>query len=312
MVEGNKSMNDITIVTSFFDIGRGENEINNMSRSNEKYVEYFKTWARIKNKIVIYTEKKMAEPLYNVRKEFGRQEETQIVVVENMYSLFPDIFSKMKKIGNDENFLRFRYYDKAMSNQAKYCYLVFLQYWIIKDVVERGLVEDQLAWIDLGFNHGLKYYTNPSEFNFYWRYSFGNKINCFTLTNPDDISIIDSLQFQKDCFMGGFIGMPKEKAVLLWDYIYEAEKAMLMLDCMDDDQHLLLMAYRAHPDDFLIKTCEWFEPLRLCGCENLSHRTTNKEKKKLVKTIKELIYVIIKGKHRDFLIRSYQRACKYH
>ena len=40
-------MSDITIVTAYFDIGRGN--WNNSERGNNKYINYFKFWARIKN-----------------------------------------------------------------------------------------------------------------------------------------------------------------------------------------------------------------------------------------------------------------------
>lgn len=40
---------EITIVTAFFDIDRS-NWQGEMQRSNDKYVEFFKFWARIKNK----------------------------------------------------------------------------------------------------------------------------------------------------------------------------------------------------------------------------------------------------------------------
>ena len=45
-------MNGITIVSAFFDCGRGN--LDYQTRKNEKYIEYFKFWARIKNPLIIY------------------------------------------------------------------------------------------------------------------------------------------------------------------------------------------------------------------------------------------------------------------
>lgn len=52
-------MNEISIVTAFFDIGR--KNWKGFERDNSTYANYFKFWARVKNHIVVYTEPKMAE-----------------------------------------------------------------------------------------------------------------------------------------------------------------------------------------------------------------------------------------------------------
>ena len=61
-------MKELTIVTAFFDIGR--KNFKGLSRSNELYLSYFKYWARIKNKLVVYTDKIMAKEVKKVRKEY--------------------------------------------------------------------------------------------------------------------------------------------------------------------------------------------------------------------------------------------------
>lgn len=295
----------ITLVTSFFDIGRESNEIKSMSRGNNEYVNYFRTWARIRNPLVIYTENKMAQILLNVRREYGRERETTIIVIDDIYSILPDVFNRMKAVESDESFQRFRFYSKAMSNQANYCYLVLLQYGFISDVVKRGLVDDVVAWIDLGFNHGLKYYTEPGQFDFLWDFKFDNNINAFALFNPDQISSVDSLQFQKDCFMGGFLTMKKELAENLWNYIYEAESSLLNIGCMDDDQQLLLMSYKKYGEFFTVHICNWFEPLLLCGCGHLSHREErNHVYKKSSEKIKRINNLLT---NKGFIIRTIKR-----
>ena len=46
-------MSDIAIVTAFFDIGRGKWP--KFSRSRDQYLEYFRFWARVRNRVVVYT-----------------------------------------------------------------------------------------------------------------------------------------------------------------------------------------------------------------------------------------------------------------
>lgn len=302
-------MGSITLVTCFFDIGRKKNVVRGMERSNEEYVRHFRTWARMRNKLIIYTERSMAERLLEVRRGFGLEKQTKIVIIDNIYEIMPEIYEQMCRIEKDKSFKEFRYYTQAMSNQARYCYLVLLTYWIMNDAVSRGYTQEHAAWIDLGYNHGLDYYTNPADFDYEWKYPFDHKINCFVLYDPDRISLIDSLQFQKDCFMGGLTVMSKESAPKLWKYVLEAEKALLLLGCMDDDQQLLLMAYKAHPEDFTLRTCGWFEPLKLCGGEHLSSRKkVYRPPRKFRSVLKGMLLRMLFGKHPDFYRKSRRRA----
>ena len=44
-------MREITIITAFFDIGRDKYAV--YSRSVDKYLDYFRFWAGIKNKLIV-------------------------------------------------------------------------------------------------------------------------------------------------------------------------------------------------------------------------------------------------------------------
>ena len=54
-------MKQITIVTAFFDINRSN--MKEFNRSNQKYIDAFKFWARIKNKIVVFSDKETIQKL---------------------------------------------------------------------------------------------------------------------------------------------------------------------------------------------------------------------------------------------------------
>ena len=70
--------------------------------------------------------------------------------------------------------------------------------------------------------------------------------------------------------MGPIIIAPTHKCSELWNLVYKAMEALLMLDCIDDDQQLLLMAVREKPELFDINQSEWFLPLKECGGEHLT------------------------------------------
>lgn len=256
-------MNRIKIVTAFFEIGRSS--FNMWARSNEQYFEYFKFWARIQNEMVVYCEPQNCEKVMSIRKEYGLEEKTEVIPIENVYQIEPEIFAQMTEIEKNEQFRSFRYYNNALSNCAKYDYVMLLKGWCLKDTATRTDSDYFLAWVDFGYNHGDAKYMNSEDFDFLWEYPFDKKINAFCLSNPDDRSCIDSLQFQKDCFIGGALIIPQSMCSTWWERIREAMCALISLDCIDDDQQLMLMVYKRYKEDFNIMICDWFDAFLLCS-----------------------------------------------
>ena len=56
-----KSNRELTIVTGFFDCGRGKHQ--EQARSNQKYLDFFRKWARIQNKLIVYTTKEFEKEI---------------------------------------------------------------------------------------------------------------------------------------------------------------------------------------------------------------------------------------------------------
>ena len=59
------------------------------------------------------------------------------------------------------------------------------------------------------------------------------------LHDPDSVIGMQSLQFQDDCVMGCMYGLPRELVPEFWHLVRNAMEALLMLDCVDDDQQLV-------------------------------------------------------------------------
>lgn len=58
---------DITIVTAFFDIGRGSWNSGNFKRTSEDYLNYFKYLATLENEMVIFTSIEYADKIQEIR-----------------------------------------------------------------------------------------------------------------------------------------------------------------------------------------------------------------------------------------------------
>ena len=164
----------------------------------------------------------------------------------------------MEVVEKDESFHRFRHHEKDPSNLALYDYIMLLKWWCVQDAAERVGESCNIAWIDFGFNHGDAKYLDPKDFDFYWEYDYPEKVNAFCLNDPDKVSLIDSLQFQFDCFTGSFV-LPAKLTKLFWGYMKEAMSALVDVGCIDDDQYLMLMVYKKYPDLFHIQIANWFD-----------------------------------------------------
>ena len=93
---------ELTIVTGFFDCGRGEHQT--QGRSNQDYLDYFEKWARIQNKLVVYTTKEFKEIITKIRTNFERQEQTRIIVIDELEDIEPELLNAMKKVEDNKLF----------------------------------------------------------------------------------------------------------------------------------------------------------------------------------------------------------------
>ena len=123
-------MGEITLVTDFFDIGRGQDKNEELRRTASKYFDEFRRWARIQNKLIVYTDSKSAETIKAIRAEYGLLDKTVIVATDNLFELEGDLLARMEKASRNQDFLDFRYLPEASSNNPKYDYL-----WIMVELL---------------------------------------------------------------------------------------------------------------------------------------------------------------------------------
>lgn len=295
---------EITLVTAFFDISRDSFEV--WSRSNDEYFQYFDFWARIQNNLIIYCAPECENRIMSIRKKYRRENETTIVPISNIFEIEPELYQKMKNVENKENFKKFRYHYKALSNRADYDYLMLLKYWFMWDASLKYADKDsKMVWLDFGYNHGDAYYINSEDFDFKWEYEFDDRMNLFCLSDPDEMISVDSLQFQKDCFIGGTVVCPIGMTEKLWAYVKEAMRALLALDCIDDDQQLLLMMYKLHRDECTVRICDWFQAIRMCSNRKFKIKDVNEGRRAVAAGAYE-------KQNEEFIKRCRERTISYY
>lgn len=302
-------MSDITIVTAYFDIGRGN--WNNSERGNNKYINYFKFWARIKNNLIVYTTKEFANEILSIRKDFGLEEKTKVIIVDDYKAFDRDLYNRIEKVMNNDISKTFhKDIKRPESWNVDYNYVVMLKWYCIEDVISKKYINNNsiIAWLDFGFNHGGKDgLINEEDFNFLWEYNFPNKIHLFTHQKIDVNIPIFEIVRNMDVYIRGNIMVAY---VDLWrDFILLAKESMLsLLRCglCDDDQTIELMAYYERPELFEIHDVDtWYDGLKLFGGEHFIER--KKEYKKNKK------YKLYKKKAKAYKFNgSYKKAIRYY
>lgn len=308
-------MEEITLVTDFFDIGRGQDKNKDLRRTAQRYFDEFKRWARIQNTLVVYTDSDSAEIIKGIRAEYGLGEKTIIIQIDNLFELVPGLLPKLEKISHNKDFLNFRYLPEASSNNPKYDYLWMMKYYFMNDAYERGLLSENVVWMDFGFDHGGITYSDAEDYNFLWEYDFKNKIHISCLHDPDSVIGLQSLQFQDDCVMGCMYGLSRELVPTFWKLVRNAMEALLMLDCVDDDQQLVLMAYKARPELFTVHVTGWQMIMKEMGADHMKikQKEAPKQENKYKKILRQTFRKIIPNKNdlkRNYAKRSYDAAIR--
>ena len=270
---------EITLVTAYFDIGRGS--WNKFKRGDNKYVSYFKLWARMRNKLVVYTNAEVAGEVWEIRESYGLRDRTEVIVIDDVISCDSAIYQKIEQAMQhpiSNRFHRHPNYPEAFA--PIFNYVVLLKPYFVADAVKRNLVDGTVAWIDFGFNHGGELFENSEEFDYLWQYDFSDKIHIFTAKELDDEPIFQIVKYMDVYIRGNLIIAPARLWGKLWQLWRNAMVSLTDCGLADDDQTISLMAYRANPQLFephYMST--WCLPLKLYGGEHFTMREEKQRSK---------------------------------
>lgn len=259
---------EIVIVTAFVDLRR-ERWLNG-SRSQNHYFDYFRFWARIQNRLIVYLEeanKEYAEKIREIRAEFGLADKTDIVLVNDVFNLESNIYAGLKKNQSTELWKKYTLFPDAPEFcNAEYDYVVFMKSWFCKDAVKKfGLnkMNSNVVWMDFGYNHG-GYYLQPEEFSFVWETSLlsDGRVHLFALEEIPDIPIFQVVRTKANYLAGGIM-MAKAN---IWEdfHMLQTESIQELIDIgfIDDDQTVTLLSLKRQPELFAIHiTKNWFAPI---------------------------------------------------
>lgn len=251
---------DLTVVTGYFDIGRGDwrgavrgHEIPGwLSRNNDDYLANFRLLARLKNEMIVFTEPRFADSVLAARKACGLEDLTVVMTLDRPFERDPVLAATRARI---ETAMRTRMLDfvaepnKPEAFSPDYVLVTALKPVLTNAALDLGLVtRRQLAWLD------FSYCREPWSFNpdYPWRYDCGGRLHVFIIETPDHRPPAEMVRTAYCPFHGAQIFGPPA----LWHRLrelFEAALAELLADNLaDDDQGLMLMAWRAAPELFAV------------------------------------------------------------
>lgn len=242
---------EVLFVTALFNINR--KDWKSYARSQDTYLDYFKTWARLDNHLVAYFDsEETAQKALDIRKSFGREEKTEVIVVDYK-AIDSNLLSRIEDVASNPIQQSFHIRtDSPEAWNALYVYVMFLKGWCMKEAARNHPEYNTLSWIDFGLGRGNDIFAKPEEFNFTFKTYAFDKIMFHPIKEIHNISshipIFDLVKSGDTYICGGYYMGPNALWQQFFDLTYRYLNSMLDCGFIDDDQTLLFMVCRNNPD----------------------------------------------------------------
>jgi protein YibB len=256
-------MSEITIVTAFFDIGRGDWTPDKglphyLQRTSKTYLERFSHLAKLENPMVVYTSKEFSDDI-----RFLRQDRpTEILIID-----FNDSFKKLKEeVSNVQKNPEYQSKINPMQVRnpeywnADYVVVNALKSSFVTRALQSQLIKtDLVAWLDFGYCRDASTLNGVKK----WKYNFDKeKIHFFNIKDYVDGTYIQDIIANNDVHITGpCIVASKDMWPTLETLVYHGITELIKNDLIDDDQTLLLMSYLQKPELFELHKVsgdDWF------------------------------------------------------
>ncbi len=239
-------MSKITIVTAFFDIGRGEISEQDglpayLIRTTDTYFEYFANLAKLENDMVIFVAKHHVEKVLALRN--GKP--TQIIEFD-----FANKLNYVKKlihhVQTDAQFISKINLEQIKNIEywsADYVLVNNLKAYFVNKAIKQGIVKtDMVAWVDFGYCRSTETLNDIKS----WEYDFDpNFVHMFTIRKNKKIQSHDDVMkfiFNNEVYIiGGCIVASQNKWREFLKLLTKNQKSLLQNRIIDDDQGLYLM-----------------------------------------------------------------------
>jgi protein YibB len=244
-------MSNITIVTAFFDIGRGEwtpdkGYPHYLHRTNDTYIERFSYLAQLENPMVVFTTVDMIDRLKALRN--GKQ--TYFFPLE--LKVYKEYRDKIEQVQKDPNYQAMIHPSQKMNPEywnPDYVLVNFLKTKFVNLAIQSNMIHTNLvAWLDFGYCRSQDK-VPPSK---KWSYNFDpNKMHLFNYKEFQPGDNFNRIIATNDVYiLGAKIVGGKEAWKEFGFLMLSAFNKLYENGLMDDDQTLLLLSTLFEPNLF--------------------------------------------------------------
>lgn len=240
-------MNDITIVTAFYEIGRGN--WNYYTRDTSYYFECFERLCQLKNKIIVFSEIKFKPEFDRIISE---KKSNLVVIYEEIFETNKNLLKKIRKA--QKNLQKMGgLFDSGKPPEywcPEYVLVNYLKsYFCLTAIEQINDIDDMVSWIDFGY---IKKQQQIPESKI-WKYNFNDKIHLWNIQDiPNKLNVLDTIKTNNVYIQGCHIVTSKRKWFYLNKLINEQLNNLLINSLVDDDQTLLLLSYKFNPQEFVL------------------------------------------------------------
>lgn len=253
----------ITIVTAFFDIGRGDWTPDKglphyLERKTDTYLERFGYMSGLQNPMVIFTSEDLVDKIKLLRGD----KPTDVLVVDfkNNFNELRNKISEIQKSTEYQSIINPTQIRNPEYWNADYVLVNLLKSSFVNRALQLNLINtDLIAWLDFGYCRNEQTLNGKKM----WTYPFNkDKIHFFNLKDYKEGTFIQDIIANNDVHITGpCIVAGKEKWPLLEYLVQHNTNELLKNKLIDDDQTLLLMSYLSDKDSFELHKVpeqDWF------------------------------------------------------
>jgi protein YibB len=243
-------MGNISIVTAFYDIGRGDWTPDKglphyLQRSTDTYIERFTHLTKLDNELIVVTTPDIGKRLKEIN--------NKVKIVE--YDPFTVFSTESNKIIGIQESVAYKQliHPSQIKNPEywshKYVLVNLLKSHFVSLAINQGLVtNDMVAWLDFGYCRSEE--TLPKSLT--WSYDFDpTKIHLFAYKDLDPKARMEIIIATNDVhILGAKIVAHKKLWPVMENKMFSAFELLYMSGLMDDDQTLMLICAARNPELF--------------------------------------------------------------
>ena len=236
----------ITIVSAFFDIGRGDWA--KFARSVDIYFRNFERLCLLDNPIILFTESKHRERLSRLQ---AKKPNLVVYYEDDLFERHAELLAAIGRVQQSEAYKQGildpqcpEYYE------PRYVLVNYLKAQFCESAIrQQGIQSGLVAWIDFGYIKKKR----QIPMSLRWDYPYEEKIHMYSLLPVDgEIDITKTVKENIVYIQGCHIIAPAQKWPLMVKLMQGAIDDLFSRGLTDDDQSMLLMAYLASKQDFVM------------------------------------------------------------